>query len=243
MSGHSKWAQKKHKKAATDAKRGNLFAKLASAITVAAKDGRDPNMNSKLRLAVERARSFNMPLDNIERAIERAKSLKGSAELDSLLYEAYGPGGAAILVEAVTDNKNRTVADIKHVLAENGGKLAESGSVAWMFSREGVLFLPSETNKNLDSEETELAVIDAGAEDIIKDEGGLIILTSPDKRADVGEKITAKGFVIGDSSDEYVAKMPIEKLEKTGKDRLIKLTEALEAHDDVLNVWSNVTGL
>jgi len=243
MSGHSKWAQIKHKKAATDAKRGNLFAKLARAITIAAKDGEDPAMNSRLRLAIEKARGFNLPADNIERAILRATSAKENDELASVMYEAYAPGGSAILIEGITDNKNRMAAEIKHVLTESNGKFAETGSVGWMFQKKGVIFLPKAQNPRLDGDEMELLLIDAGAEDIGEYDEGIVIYTVPEKRAMVEERLRKEGLAIGNSSDCYIPKTPVTLQEGPEKERLRKLAAELELHDDVLNVWSNVEKL
>ena len=240
MSGHSKWAQIKHKKAATDAKRGNLFGKLSRAITIAAKDGADPTANFKLRLAIERARSFNLPADNIERAVAKAAGDKNISDLVSVLYEAYAPGGAAILIEGVTDNKNRTSAEIKHMLSGYGGKFAESGSVSWMFSRKGVILLAAADNLSLESPETELMLIDAGAEEIERIEDGTTIYTSPEHRVQVVETLKKSGFVVADSYETFIPTTPIENIGPRDLARTEALIEKLEEHDDIENVSSNI---
>lgn len=238
MSGHSKWAQIKHKKAATDAKRGNLFGKLAKAITVAAKEGgADTAINARLRLAVERARTFNMPSDNIERAVLRGTQGKEGGELSEVLYEAYAPGGSALLIEGVTDNKNRTAAEVKHILTEHGGKLAGAGAVAWMFERRGVILLSFEQNPALKDPETDLLLIDLGAQDILRDPEGITIFMEPPRRQKVIEALRTEGVLVTESYDEMAAQSPLNEHTPAAS----RLIEALESHDDVQHVWSNLS--
>lgn len=240
MSGHSKWAQIKHKKAVTDAKRGNLFSKLSRAITIAARDGSpDPQTNARLRVAVEKARSVNMPSDNIERAIAKADPAKSGTELFEVVYEAYAPGGSALLIEGITDNKNRTAAEIKHLLSERGGKLAEAGAVGWMFERKGIIELARTDNPKLGEPETELALIDAGAEEILSEEESVSLLVPEKRRLEIETALTQAGFSTRESYDAAVPKIrhPADADTKKSTEALI---EALEEHDDVQFVWSTL---
>lgn len=240
MSGHSKWAQIKHKKAASDAKRGNLFSKLAKAVTAAAKTGgAEPETSPRLRFAIQKAREANMPQGNIERAIARADPSKSGAELFETLYEAYAPGGSALLIESTTDNKNRTAAEIKHIVSECGGKLAEAGSVLWMFERKGVIVLADEKNPHLGAPETELALIEAGAEELSRDTGSLALILPYDERARVADKLLATGLVIQESYDAFVPSV-IKTVDPEATRAAERLIEQLEAHDDVQTVWSNL---
>lgn len=244
MSGHSKWAQIKHKKAVVDAKRGNLFSKLARAIAIAAKEGgADPATNAKLQQAVERARSFNLPTENIERALAKAVSQKGAGDLVSVIYEAYGPGGSALVIEGITDNKNRTAAEIRHLLGEHGGKFAETGTVAWMFNRRGVIVLPRQPNPRLDEPDTELALIDAGADEIEQSNDAVTVFTAADKRRVVAANIQSLGFRVSDSSDMLIAKNEIYIHNEQSRETFKKLVDLLEAHDDIQQVSSNVENL
>ena len=243
MSGHSKWAQIKHKKAATDAKRGNLFSKLARAVSVAAKEGGgDPATNPKLRLAVERARNFNMPTDNIERAIAKAASAKEVGEFSPITYEIYGPGGSAIVAEGITDNKHRTAAEIKHLLSDHGGKLAESGAVGWLFLRKGCVVLERRRNPKLQEPDSELRLIEAGAEEIDQADDAVTLFAAPEKRAELEDAIATLGFEISDAADVLIAKNEVS-LEGNDKLAAKKLIEALGAHDDIEEVWSNIENL
>jgi len=233
MSGHSKWNSIKHKKGAADAKRGKIFTKLARAITVAAKGNPDPDANFQLRLAIDQAKSANMPKDNIERAITRATG-EGKDSLEEAMYEAYGPGGVAIIIEALTDNKNRTVANLKHIVTSHGGSLASSGSVAYMFERKGMVRV-----KNIGSnpEEMELALIDAGAEDISDEDEMKLIISAPEKLKNI---LKALGDIeIEYSGLEWVAKDRVTP-DKETLAKLEKLFEALEEDDDVNDYSSNL---
>lgn len=230
MSGHSKWATTKHKKAATDAKRSSLFAKLARIITVAAKDGADPSMNFKLRMAIDKAKSFSLPKDNIERAIARGSGTS-NAMLEEIIYEGYGPEGIALIIEVVTDNKNRSISEIRHILSKYGGSLGASNSVMWQFNRKGVIYL-KENNIN---EKQELQIIDAGAEDIEKDADGIRMITSMENLQNLQDKI--KNSVKIDNAElEYI---PKNKTKPQNPEKLENLFEELDENDDVNNFYSN----
>lgn len=232
MSGHSKWATTKRKKEATDAKRSGLFTKLAKAITVTARDGGDPETNFKLRMAIDRARKFSMPKDSIERAIKSGTGeLKGNI-IEENIYEGYGPNGIALIIETITDNKNRTISELKHALSQYGGKLGGSGSVIWMFERRGVIYLDAKTL----AEEQELTLIDVGAEDIITNDDGIIIYTKDSDLNTVKQKIESLNFKVNDANIEFIAK---DKIAPTNEDKIIKLMEALDGLDDVQNVYTN----
>lgn len=232
MSGHSKWATTKRKKEATDAKRSGLFTKLAKAITVTARDGGDPETNFKLRMAIDRARKFSMPKDSIERAIKSGTGeLKGNI-IEENIYEGYGPNGIALIIETITDNKNRTISELKHTLSQYGGKLGGSGSVIWMFERRGVIYLDAKTL----AEEQELTLIDVGAEDIITNDDGIIIYTKDSDLNTVKQKIESLNFKVNDANIEFIAK---DKIAPTNEDKIIKLMEALDGLDDVQNVYTN----
>lgn len=236
MSGHSKWATTKRKKAAIDAKRGKIFTKLIKEITVAARQGGgDPDGNPRLRLVVDNAKAANMPLDNIERAIKKATGeLEGVAYLE-LIYEGYGPGGVAVLVESVTDNKNRTVAEIRHLFNKYGGALGETGSVAWMFERKGIISLPQQ-GKNED-EMMEL-VLESGAEDLQKMDDYFEITTSVEDFETVRKTVADSDLEIENASLQWVAKNTIEVAGETSE-KLLKLIEMIEDNDDVQNVYFN----
>lgn len=237
MSGHSKWAQIKHKKAATDKKRGQIFSKLARAITVAAKEkGGGAQTNPALRVAVEKAKAANMPSENIERAIERGAGGEGAGGLEEFTYEAYGPGGTALIIEGITDNKNRTVAELRHLLSSRGGKLADSGSVAWMFDRVGVL----ETEKTNGDEEVELKIIEAGASDLEKGDEEFFIYTKPQNLDKVKNNLVAAGFKIKSSGLGWREKNPVEINDPKIQESVAGLFEALDDHDDVQEAYSNL---
>ncbi|MBN1637871.1 MAG: YebC/PmpR family DNA-binding transcriptional regulator [Ignavibacteriales bacterium] len=236
MSGHSKWATIKRKKAATDVKRGKLFTKLIKELTVAARQGGgDINANPRLRLAYDNARSANMPIDNIERAIKKATGEVEGANYLEITYEGYGPGGVAILVESVTDNKNRTVAEVRHLFSKHGGGLGETGSVAWMFDRNGIISLPKEGKTEDDVMEI---IIESGAEDLQTEEDFFEVTTTVENFENIRRTLIEKGHKIENAQLEWVAKNTVEvKGEKAEK--LMKLIEDLEDLDDVQNVYSN----
>lgn len=231
MSGHSKWATTKRAKAITDAKRSSLFTKLSKNITVAARDGADAETNFKLRIAIDQARTYNMPKDNIERAIAKASGPGAGVMLESLMYEAYGPEGVAILIEVVTDNRNRTVSNLKHVLNKYDGSLAGNGSVMWMFDARGQIVLD-----NVDLSETdELDIIEAGAIDIIRDEQIKVITQINDLEA-VKNVVQAKKFKITSSEIIYLAKNLVEPQDS---EKLLNLLDAIDNDDDVNNIYTN----
>jgi YebC/PmpR family DNA-binding regulatory protein len=236
MAGHSKWASIKHKKAATDAKRGKLFTKLARAITVAAREGGgDPDGNPALALAIEKARASSMPKDNIQRAIDRGTG-EGSdaAAIERIVYEGYGPGAAAILIEALSDNRNRTGAEIRHAFDRNGGSLGEPNSVAWMFEKRGAIVVDADRY----GEDDLIAAIDAGAEDVVAEEGELRVLTAAAELNEVRAALEADG-VETLSADVTMEPSTTVEVEDADARRLIRLLEALEDHDDVDAVHAN----
>ncbi len=236
MAGHSKWASIKHKKAATDAKRGKLFTKLARAITVAAREGGgDPEGNPSLATAIEKAKSYSMPKDNIQRAIDRGTGEGAdAAAIERILYEGYGPGGAAILVEALSDNRNRTGSEIRHAFDRHGGSLGEPNSVAWIFDKRGVIIVDGAGH----SEDDLIIAIDAGAEDVVADEGDLRVITAPTDLTVVREALEAEGIEISSSEVTMEPKNTVEVDEAEAR-KLVRLIEALDDHDDVDDVHAN----
>ena len=238
MSGHSKWAQIKRQKGANDTKRGQIFTKLAREITIAARQGGgDPDTNFRLRLAVQRARGMNMPADNINRAIARATGTgDDGSSLDEVIYEGYGAGGVAIFLEVLTDNRNRTVAELRNVFTRGGGNLGESGSVGWIFEPRGLLVVP--TNGS-DVDELTLVAIDAGAVDVNPDETSLEIYTEVDQLEAVRKVLEASGLTIETADRVFVPKTQVTLgVEKTTQ--VLRMVERLEDLDDVQNVYSNI---
>lgn len=235
MSGHSKWATTKRAKAVTDAKRSNLFTKLANVIAVAARSGGDPAMNFQLRLAVDKARSANMPKDGIERAIKRGTGELGGVQIEEVLYEAYGPSGTAILIQVTTDNKNRAVSEIKAVLNRQGGKLANAGSVAYMFEKKGEI--RARTTKVDD--DAEMVIIESGADDYHKTDGEYFIYSKTELLAQVKEALVAGGFEVESAEIVDIPKNQVEVDEEKGA-KIIRLLEALDDLDDVTSVSSNL---
>ena len=237
MSGHSKWAQIKRQKATTDARRGQMFTKLGREIVVAARaGGGDPETNFRLRLAIQRARDANMPMENIERAIKRATGGGESAALEEITYEGYGPGGSAILVEALTDNRNRAVSEIRNVFARAGGSLGESGCVAWLFDSRGVITVDPQ---GLDSDEVALLAIDAGAEDVKTENGSVEIQTNPSELEQVRRALEQQQIKVVSAEMEMVPKTTIQLDVKTSE-QVLRLMEKLEELDDVQRVYTNV---
>jgi YebC/PmpR family DNA-binding regulatory protein len=236
MSGHSKWSSIKHKKGAADAKRGKLFTKLARAITVAARDGGpDPDANAPLATAIQKARDASMPKDNIQRAIDRGGGVgTDAAAIESILFEGYGPGGAAILVEALTDNRNRATADIRHAFSKHHGNLGEPGSVAWIFEKRGVIVVDGERY----GEDDLIAAIDAGAEDVREDGGQLRVICEPANLAAVREVLEASGVEV-ESSDVAMEPKNTVLVKGSEAEWLLKLVDALDEHDDVNAVHAN----
>lgn len=236
MAGHSKWKQIKHKKAATDAKRGALFTKLIREITVAAREGGgDPNGNARLRTAIDAAKAQNMPAENIERAVK-----KGTGELDGvtyeeIVYEGYGPGGVAILMEVTTDNANRSVAEIRHIFSRNNGSLGAANSVAWMFDRLGQITI---SGTGLDEEDVLEAALDAGATDVVRDDDGFVVSTQVTDFHSVLTALRERHLPIADAE---IARIPKTSVTVEGKDaeQLLKLLELLEEQDDMQRVYAN----
>ena len=236
MSGHSKWASIKHKKAATDAKRGKLFTKLARAITVAAREGGgDPEGNATLATAIQKAKDQSMPKDNIQRAIDRGTG-EGSdgAAIERILYEGYGPGGAAVLVEALSDNRNRTGSEIRHAFDRHGGSLGEPNSVAWQFEKRGVILVDGERY----DEDDLIVAIDAGAEDVVADGDTLRVLTAPTDLNGVRGALEEAGIGI-ESADIVMDPKNTVEVDRSEAARLLKLMDALDEHDDVDAVHAN----
>lgn len=236
MSGHSKWHSIKHKKAVIDAKRGKLFTKLIRRITTAARQGGgDPANNAALRLAIEKAKAANMPAENIDRAIKKGTGELPGVNYEEVVYEGYGPGGTAILMEVLTDNKNRTNAEIKHIFSRNGGNLGEAGCVAWLFEKKGVIVI--ERNK-IGEEELMNCVIEAGAEDMTVEGENYEVLTDPRKLEAVKKYFDSKNIPYEDAE---VSMMPKNTVRLQGDDakKVMKLMETLSDHDDVENVYAN----
>ncbi len=234
MSGHSKWASIKHKKAATDAKRGKAFTVAANMVTIAAKEGGgDPTMNFKLRLAIDKAKAVNMPSTNINRAIKRGTGEGGAGQVEELKYEGYGPEGVAILVSTVTDNKNRTSSDVRSTLTKNGGRMADAGSVSWVFDQQGQIVVTT------DSEEAQLVAIDAGATDVEVEDGKLFIYSDTSTISNIKSALESEGIKIESTEIIYKPKNYI-KVEDEGKaTKILKLIDALESLDDVTEVNAN----
>lgn len=237
MSRHSKWSKVKQFKGAIDAKRSASFTKLAREITVAVREkGTDPAFNFRLRMAIERAKQGLMPKDNIERAIKKGSGeATGEAQLAELIYEAFGPGGTALMIEVVTDNRNRSVAEVKHILTKNGGTFANTGAVAHLFTRTGVV-----QAKGAMTEEIELALIDAGAFDISREDAEITIKTSPQELMQVATSAEKQGLVLESAQFEWIPNMPVDLSEEIGM-QTEALIEALEEHDDVSQVYSNMS--
>jgi YebC/PmpR family DNA-binding regulatory protein len=232
MSGHSKWSTIKRAKEGKDAKRSNLFTKLSKNITVAARDGADPEMNFKLRMAMDKARALSMPKDNIERAVKKGSGDDDGARIESYIYEGYGPGGVALIVEILTDNKNRSVSNLKHLFSKHGGNLGSDGSVQWMFETKGQVAL----NKESLNEEEELQIIEAGVEDIDYNDDKIKVITSLEDLEKIKNKLQAINFEVESSEMIYLAK---EKVAITKEEQLLKLMDDLDEDDDVNNIYIN----
>jgi YebC/PmpR family DNA-binding regulatory protein len=236
MSGHSKWHTIKHKKGAADAKRGKIFTRLIKELTVAARaGGGDPGMNPRLRTIIAEAKANNMPRENIERAIRRGTGEEPGVHYEEITYEGYGPGGVALLIQSLTDNKNRTVGEIRHMMSKYNGNLAAENSVAWMFNRKGQVVVEK---SNADEERLLNAALDAGADDMNDDGSAWEIVSSPENFEKVREAV--KGLGIEPASAE-VAMIPQNYVKLQGKEaqQMLKLMEALDDHDDVQHVWAN----
>ena len=238
MSGHSKWSSIKHKKGAADAKRGKLFSKLSRAIIVAAREGgADPDGNATLATAIQKARDASMPKDNIERAIARGAGTATDGEIyETVTYEGYGPDGVAVFVEALTDNRNRTAADVRHVFAKHEGNLGTSGAVAWLFERKGVLIVPAD---GVDEETLMLVAADGGAEDIELDGSSFEVISAPDDLAAVRAALDDAGIAY-DSADLTMLPKTTVSIEDEGTaKKLVRLMDALEDNDDIQSVYAN----
>lgn len=237
MSGHSKWHSIKHKKGIADAKRGKIFTKHAKLIAIAARGGDDSEMNPNLRSAIENAKADNVPNANIDKAIKKGSGQdKGATALEEIMYEGYGPSGTAILIEAITDNKNRSLTNIKTTMSRNGGNLGAAGSVAWMFNRKGVIMAKA---PSLSVEEAELLAIDAGAEDLTLENGQFEIVTHDNLLMDVRDNLEKSGFVIEKAEISYLPKNPVKIDNAENAQKVLKLLDALEDDDDVSKLHSN----
>lgn len=232
MSGHSKWSTIKREKGAKDAKRGAVFTKIGNMIAIAARGGTDPNMNSTLAMAIEKAKQVNMPAANIQRAVDRAAD-KNAAVLEEITYEGMGPGGVGIIIETATDNKNRTFPEVKNTLSKNGGRIADAGSVMFQFTRKGVIRV-AETNEN-----ALLAVLDAGAEDAVEEEGELTVYTEQKNLAKVRLAMLNKGLNVTSAELQYVPNTLIEVSDPEQAQKIIKLLDSLDDLDDVVNIHNN----
>jgi YebC/PmpR family DNA-binding regulatory protein len=234
MSGHSKWSTIKHKKAAADAKRGKLFTQLTKELTIAAREGGDPDFNARLRLAIDKAKENNMPKENIERAIKRGTGELEGQELQELVYEGYAPHGVGVLIEVVTDNRNRAVAELRHALTRNAGSMAEAGAVAWQFERKGYLTLKKPVK---DEDEFFLIAADAGADDVHFDDGEVEIYTELEAFAGVRDTLEEIGYQLDDARMIYMPKNPVT-LNQGQAVQVLKVLDQLEELDDVQNVYS-----
>jgi len=236
MSGHSKWSTIKRKKGALDAKRGKIFTKLIRELQTAARiGGGDPDSNPRLRLVVDKAKGANMPKDNIQRAIQKGIGGGEGEAFEEAVYEGYGPGGTAILIETLSDNKNRTVGDVRHALTKNGGNLGASGCVAYLFEKRGSLLFEGD---GLDSDALMEAALEAGAEDVVEGDGGLEVVTSPSEFHAVQEALVGKGF---EAANAEVAMEPSTTVKLVGKEaeQMLRLADSLEDLDDVQNFYAN----
>ena len=238
MSGHSKWSSIKHKKGAADAKRGKLFSKLARALIVAAREGgADPAANLALQNAIEKARSYSMPKDNIERAIARGSGADSDAQaFETVVYEGYGPSGVAVIVEALTDNRNRTASDVRHAFDKFDGNLGTSGAVAWLFERRGIVVVPAD---GVDEDELTLAAAEGGADDVERDGSSYQVTAAPELLASVREAIEAAGYTIDSAELTMIPKTTIEVADEGDAKKVLRLMDQLEDNDDVQDVYAN----
>jgi len=244
MSGHSKWATIRKQKESTDAKRGAVFTKLSRNITLAAREkGGDPNMNANLRVAIEKAKQFNMPKDNIERAIKKGTGELEGVNYEEIIYEAYGPSGIALIIKCITDNKNRTAANIRHILTKSGGSLGEPNTVMWMFENKGVIrFKEKElADKNISMDDFELSIIDAGAEDIQSEEGDIAIYTNIKDMQNVKESAEKMQINLESSEIEWIPKNEVDIKDEDDKEKIAKLFNALDDDEDVQDIYTNAT--
>lgn len=233
MSGHSKWETIKRQKGANDAKRGAIFTKLGNTIAVAARAGADPTMNFSLRLAIEKAKAANMPNANIQRSIDRGSGKLGGDQIQEVMYEGYGPGGAAILVECATDNVNRTYPEVKLAFSKHGGNIAEKGAVAFQFDRKGTIRVKGTGEEQL------LQILDAGAEDAVEEDGETIVYTDPKELAKVRDTLSEQGLEITEAELTFVPNNTVEITDDATVGKLMRVMEALEDCDDVVNTHTN----
>jgi len=236
MSGHSKWHTIKHKKGAADAKRGKVFTRLIKELTIAARHGGgDPDMNPRLRTIIADAKAANMPAENIKRAIRRGTGEEPGVSYEEAQYEAYGPGGAAVIIDVLTDNKNRTVGELRHLIEKHGGNLAAANAVAWMFSKKGYIVVEK---AKADEEKLLAAVLDAGADDLQDDDPNWEVLSAPEAFTAVNEAVKSLGI---EPASAQVSMIPQNYVKLEGKvaQQMLKLMEALDDYDDVQHVWSN----
>jgi YebC/PmpR family DNA-binding regulatory protein len=238
VSGHSKWSSIKHKKGAADAKRGKLFSKLTRAIIVAAREGgADPAANLALQNAIEKARSYSMPKENIERAIARGSGAGDESDaFEPITYEGYGPNGVAIIVEALTDNRNRTAADVRHVFAKHDGNLGTSGAVAWLFERRGVILVDADS---VGEDDVMLAAAEGGADDVTQDGSSFEVTMSPEALSSVREALDTAGIAVESAETALVAKTTVELGDEAAARKTLRLIDALEELDDVNEVYAN----
>ena len=238
MSGHSKWSSIKHKKGAADAKRGKLFSKLSRAIIVAAKEGgADPAGNLALQNAIEKARSYSMPKDNIERAIARGSGADSdAAAFETVIYEGYGPSGVAVIVEALTDNRNRTASDVRHVFAKNDGNLGGSGAVSWLFERRGIVLVSAD---GVDEDELTLAAAEGGADDVSLDGSTYQVVSAPESLTSVRETLEGAGFSVESAELSMVPKTTVEVADESSAKKVLRLIDQLEENDDIQDVYAN----
>jgi len=238
MSGHSKWSQIKHKKAVTDSKKGKAFSKLSKEISVAARiGGGNADMNSRLRLVIEKAREVNMPADNIKRAIQKGTGELPGSHYEEIVYEGYGPGGVALMIDVMTDNKTRTVAEIRHILSKHNGNMGETGSVSWIFDKKGYILV---NKKAIDEDALMTNSLDAGAEDFKNDpeEENYEIITAPEDLNKVKDYLATKNIPMNLSEITFLPKNFV-KLDVRDAEKMLKLMEILEEHEDVQNVYAN----
>jgi YebC/PmpR family DNA-binding regulatory protein len=238
VSGHSKWSSIKHKKGAADAKRGKLFSKLTRAIIVAAREGGpDPAGNLALQNAIEKARSYSMPKDNIDRAIAKGSgSDADTSAFETVVYEGYGPSGVAVIVEALTDNRNRTASDVRHTFAKNDGNLGGSGAVLWLFERRGVLLVAAD---GADEDELTLAAAEGGADDVALDGSSYQVLSAPESLTAVREAVEAAGFTVEKAELTLLPKTTVEVADEGDAKKVLRLMDQLEDNDDVQDVFAN----
>lgn len=239
MSGHSKWSTIKRKKARVDAQKGKMFTKLAKEIIVAAKQGgADPEANIRLKNAIARAKEANLPNDNIQRAIQKGAGGAEGANYEEIIYEGYGPGGAAVMLDIMTDNRNRTAGEIRHLFSKYGGNLGETGCVSWMFETRGLIIVEKAANPGLDGDAFLLLALDAGAVDVREEDDSLEVITEPAQLAQVRDILEVEGVNISDAS---IARIPKNTVTLAGEqaEQMMKLMDALEEHDDVQEVYAN----